>query len=239
MLEIFLSNPHLVANDKFNRCWSDLMSNDQGASKWEEMASEEEAQNVAADEAIAEESHDNESVEADSMAEEAPKASATVEHFDYETLQKKLTDSELKAHDNWEKAVRATAEVDNIRRRAERDVASAHKYGSEKFITSLLPVIDSLEQALQAAEQVADESNTAIKEGIELTLKLFGDALSKANVVRLDPVGEAFDPNQHEAMSMQDAPDAEPNSVLMVFQKGYVLNGRVIRPARVVVAKGK
>lgn len=215
------------------------MSSDQGASKWEEMASEEEAQKVVADEAITEDSLETAPLADDAIAEEAPVASAAVEHVDYETLQKKLTESEVLAHDNWEKAVRATAEVDNVRRRSERDVASAHKYGSEKFITSLLPVIDSLEQALQAAEQVTDESNAAIKEGIELTLKLFGDALTKANVLRLDPVGEAFDPNQHEAMSMQDAPDAEPNSVLMVFQKGYVLNGRVIRPARVVVAKGK
>lgn len=215
------------------------MSSDQGASKWEEMANEEEALNAAAGEVVMEDSQEQEPLEEGLKTENTTESSEKVEHFDYETLQKKLTDAELQAHNNWEKAVRATAEVDNIRRRAERDVASAHKYGSEKLIVSLLPVIDSLEQALQAAEQVADEGNAAIKEGIELTLKLFGDALTKSNVVQLDPVGEAFDPNQHEAMSMQDAPDAEPNSVLMVFQKGYVLNGRVIRPARVVVAKGK
>lgn len=207
------------------------MSNEQGASKWQEMAKEEEAINTEEEVVVKEEV-----VEEEGEGEgDAGTESVSVEHFDYETLQKKLTEAEQLAHTNWEKAVRATAEVDNIRRRAERDVASAHKYGSEKLINSLLPVIDSLEQALQAAEQAGDEGS--MKEGVELTLKMFIDALAKANVEQLDPVGEAFDPNKHEAMSMQETPDAEPNSVLMVFQKGYVLNGRVIRPARVVVSK--
>jgi molecular chaperone GrpE len=220
------------------------MSNDQGASKWQEMAKEEEELSTVAEESVGvidEDTNGEEVTTGESSQTQEGNSGASegvsIENVDYETLQKKLTESEQLAHENWEKAVRATAEVDNIRRRSERDVASAHKYGSEKLITSLLPVIDSLEQALQAAEQSDDEAGSSMKEGVELTLKMFADALEKANVEQLNPMGQAFDPNRHEAMSMQDAPDAESNSVLMVFQKGYVLNGRVIRPARVVVAK--
>ena len=211
------------------------MSNDQGANKWQEIAKEEETLHAAADEVTVKDVEHESDEDGDEGAGSA--TGAAVEHFDYETLQKKLTEAEQLAHENWEKAVRATAEVDNIRRRAERDVASAHKYGSEKLINSLLPVIDSLEQALQAAEQAAEPSNASMKEGVELTLKMFVDALEKANVEQLNPIGQAFNPNQHEAMSIQESVDAEPNSVLFVFQKGYVLNGRVIRPARVVVSK--
>jgi molecular chaperone GrpE len=197
------------------------MTNEQDSSKWEDIAN-------------------NQSDEVESEIElNVDPASSGLEHPDYEALQKKLTESESKTHENWEKAVRATAEVENVRRRAKLDVESAHKYGSEKFINSLLPVIDSLEQALQGvSEPVSDELKT-MQEGIELTLKLFVDSLNKANVKQLNPVGETFDPQKHEAMSMQDAPDEVPGSVLMVFQKGYTLNERVIRPARVVVVKGK
>lgn len=141
---------------------------------------------------------------------------------------------EQQAHENWEKAVRAQAELDNVRRRAEREVANAHRYGVEKLITDLLPVIDSLEQALQLVINAQDES---MKEGLELTLKLFMDVLKKFDVQQIDPAGAPFDPQVHEAMSMQAAPDAEPNTVLAVFQKGYKLSDRVIRPARVVVSK--
>ena len=215
------------------------MITEQEPSKWQEIADNQE------EEILSEVTKGEEEVvlenNPEELVKEANEATAPegLESMDYDMLQKKLLQAENLAHENWEKAVRATAETDNVRRRAERDVSSAHKYGNEKFITSLLPVIDSLEQALQAGEASADSSSSSIKEGIELTLKLFSDALTKANVIQLDPVGEAFDPNQHEAMSMQDAPDEVPGSVIMVFQKGYVLNGRVIRPARVVVAKGK
>lgn len=213
------------------------MTSKQEPSKWQDIADNQE-ENVTKDERN-EESLSKEIPEEVSIDSAEANASDTIEQMDYDTLQKKLFQAEELAHENWEKAVRATAETDNVRRRAERDVSSAHKYGSEKLITSLLPVIDSLEQALQAAESANDETIKSSKEGIELTLKLFADALTKANVVQLNPIGEAFDPNQHEAMSMQDAPNELPGSVIMVFQKGYVLNGRVIRPARVVVAKGQ
>lgn len=159
-----------------------------------------------------------------------------LDHPSYSNLEEQLTLAEQKAHENWEKSVRAAAELDNVRRRMEREVANAHKYGTEKLITALLPVVDSLEQALQIAEK---NSDTSMHEGLELTMKLFADALQKFGVECIDPVGEVFDPQQHEAMSIQDVPGTPPNSVIAVFQKGYKLNDRVIRPARVIVSKNK
>lgn len=157
-------------------------------------------------------------------------------HPSYADLEEQLTLAEQKAHENWEKSVRALAEVENIRRRAERDVANAHRFSLEKFANALLPVVDSLEQALQLTAQHGDE---AMREGLELTMKLFLDVFEKQSIKQLDPLGELFDPQLHEAMSMQASAEVEPNTVLNVFQKGYLLNDRVIRPARVIVAKGK
>ncbi|STX50586.1 heat shock protein GrpE [Legionella busanensis] len=184
-------------------------------------------------ERLDEELENEESVE-DTETEQDAQADVALGHPSYTALEEQLTLAEQKAHENWEKAVRAVAELENYRRRAERDVANAHRYGLEKFITSLLPVLDSLEQALQIAEK---EKQKAMLEGLELTLKLFLDVLNKYEVTPIDPQGEMFNPQEHEAMSIQEAPDAEPNSVLIVFQKGYKLSDRVIRPARVIVAK--
>lgn len=177
--------------------------------------------------------HDEDESSAEDFTEELLEE-AGFEQQDYAALQEQLTLSEKKAHENWEKSVRALAELDNVRRRMEREVTNAHKYGSEKLISALLPVVDSLEQALQLADK---EANASMHEGLELTMKLFTDVLAKFDVEQLDPVGETFDPQQHEAMSMQQVPDAPPNSIIAVFQKGYRLNDRVIRPARVIVAK--
>ncbi|OEH47813.1 Protein GrpE [Legionella parisiensis] len=168
------------------------------------------------------------------LSEEIEHLEPSLDHPSYVELSEKLTLAEQQAHENWEKAVRAQAELDNVRRRAEREVTNAHRYGVEKLITDLLPVIDSLEQALQLAVKAEDAS---MHEGLELTLKLFMDVLKKFDVQQIDPTGAPFDPQLHEAMSIQVAPDAEPNTVLTVFQKGYKLSDRVIRPARVVVAK--
>lgn len=155
-----------------------------------------------------------------------------LEHPSYPELEEKLTIAEQKARENWDKSVRAIAELDNVRRRAEREVKNALLYGLEKFITSLLPIVDSLEQALQLAEE-----GSAMHEGLELTMKLFLDVFKKQGVEQLDPQGEPFDPQSHEAMSIQPSADIAPNYVLAVFQKGYKLNDRVIRPARVIVSK--
>lgn len=175
------------------------------------------------------EPHSNTDTDTDTDAE-----FESLDHPSYEELEQKLTAAEQKVHENWEKVVRVTADMDNVRRRAERDVANAHRYGIEKLVNNLLPVVDSLEQAELLAEQHGD---TAMHEGIQLTMKLFLDMLEKTNVEQINPVGEVFNPELHEAMVMQESPDAAPNTVLTVFQKGYKLNDRVIRAARVVVAK--
>lgn len=132
---------------------------------------------------------------------------------------------------------RAQAEIQNIRRRAEQDVEKAHKFGLEKFATELLPVVDSLERAIDAS-QGDDEKIKAIREGVEMTLGLFLSSLEKFNVEQLNPQGEAFNPEHHQAMSMVPAEGVEPNTVVTVVQKGYLLNGRLVRPAMVMVAKG-
>jgi len=135
-----------------------------------------------------------------------------------------------------DQALRATADAQNIRRRSELDVEKAHKFALEKFTKELLPVVDSLEKALESSEG-DDESPAVLREGVEMTLTLLTSGLKKFNVNQLDPVGEPFDPSHHEAVSMIDAPDAEPNSVIVVIQKGYTLNDRLVRPAMVMVAK--
>ena len=179
--------------------------------------------------------HDEHTEDSIEMREESTaEEEHSIEHASYKELSEQLTLAEQKAHDNWEKSVRAIAELENVRRRAEREVANAHRYGVEKLINSLLPVVDSLEQALQLA---AKEEGSGMHEGLELTMKLFIDALQKFDVQLIDPMGLPFDPQEHEAMSMQDAPGAAPNTVIAVFQKGYKLSDRVIRPARVIVSK--
>ena len=135
-----------------------------------------------------------------------------------------------------DKMLRTLAEMENVKRRASRDVENAHKFATEKLISDLFPVIDSLEKAVETAASV--EGAQAIAEGVELSLKLFVDTLVKSGVEQIDPLGEPFDPQVHEAMTMVPNPDAEPNSVMDVMQKGYKLNGRLVRAAKVIVVKG-
>ncbi len=135
-----------------------------------------------------------------------------------------------------DQAIRAKAEVQNVRRRAEQDVEKAHKFALEKFAKELLPVIDGLEKAVEA-EVAAGNEMTTLREGVEMTLSMFLSGVQKFNLEQVDPVGHPFDPGLHEAMSMVPAPDSEPNTVIAAMQKGYTLNGRLVRPARVVVSK--
>ncbi len=186
------------------------------------------------DNAVQENIDMNQKIDDEEEGGEAGRQAGALDHPSYIALEEKLTLAEQQVHENWEKSVRALAELDNVRRRAERDVANAHRFSLEKFSEALLPVVDSLEQAIQLAEKEADAS---MREGLELTMKLFVGVLDKFDVKQLDPLGEVFDPQQHEAMAMQASPDAAPNTILMVFQKGYKLNDRVIRPARVIVAQ--
>lgn len=137
-------------------------------------------------------------------------------------------------------ALRAEAEMQNVRRRAEQDVEKAHKYSLEKFISNLLPVVDSLEKAIESAESAdgaASEVNQAIIEGVGLCHKMLLDVMAKEGCEIVDPEGEPFDPNLHQAMSTVESDEVEPNTVTMVVQKGYTLNGRLVRPAMVMVSR--
>jgi len=133
-------------------------------------------------------------------------------------------------------ALRAQAEAQNAKRRAEQETEKARKFALERFSSELLPVVDNLERALESAS-VDDEALKPIAEGVELTLKSLVDALRKFNIEAVDPHGEPFDPNLHQAMSLVENPDVDANSVLAVMQKGYTLNGRLLRPAMVMVSK--
>ncbi|TXH63524.1 MAG: nucleotide exchange factor GrpE [Tolumonas sp.] len=151
-------------------------------------------------------------------------------------LEQKLEQAVNAATDEKDRALRTVAEMENLRRRTAQDVEKAHKFALEKFATELLPVLDNLERTIQ----VADKQNEAVKpllEGVELTLKSMANSVAKFGVIAIDPQGQSFDPNQHQAMSMVENADVAPNTVIAVMQKGYELNGRVIRPAMVMVSK--
>ncbi|MDC5803766.1 nucleotide exchange factor GrpE [Vibrio europaeus] len=151
-------------------------------------------------------------------------------------LEAALLSSEAKIQEQQDGVLRAKAEVENMRRRTETEIDKARKYALNKFAEELLPVIDNLERAIQAA----DTENEVIKpllEGVELTHKTFVDTVSKFGLKEINPEGEVFNPEMHQAMSIQESPDHEANTVMFVMQKGYELNGRVIRPAMVMVAK--
>ena len=147
-----------------------------------------------------------------------------------------LEDARAKADEHWNQVLRVQADLENARRRAAADVEKAHKFGLEKFATELLPVMDSLELGLAAA--TGDEENIAkLREGTELTLKMFAGVLEKFGMKQINPQGEPFNAELHQAMMMQPSDEYEPNTVTAVMQKGYVLNDRLIRPAMVMVSK--
>lgn len=184
------------------------------------------------------------------VGEERPEAAAQTSEANTETgdhaessdssgqdVETRLLETEAVLAEKQNEILRLHADIQNTRRRAEQDVEKAHKYGQEKLISELLPVIDNLERALQAATGDSEQV-VALREGVELTLKSFLDCLKKSNVEALDPTGEPFDPQFHQAMSMVESDTAEPNSVVAVMQKGYALHGRVLRPAMVMVSKG-
>ena len=185
----------------------------------------------------------NEQVEEElkDAAEAAPEEETATEDSAEAAPESEVEALKAQAQEFQEQMLRSQAEMQNVRRRAEIDVEKAHKFALEKFVKELLPVADSLEKAVESTEghENAGELVASIREGVEMTLNLFMGSLGKFNVVQLNPVGEPFDPQQHEAMSMVPAPDAEPNSVVAVVQKGYTLNDRLVRPAMVVVAKAE
>ena len=152
-----------------------------------------------------------------------------------DALQALLEDARNKADSHWDQCLRLQADIENLRKRNERDLANAHKFALEKFAVDLLPVKDSLEMGLAAAEENADVAK--LKEGGELTLKMLTSAMDKYNINEVNPLNELFNPEYHEAMSMQERADVAPNTVVTVVQKGYLLNGRLIRPAMVIVSR--
>lgn len=172
---------------------------------------------------------------ADSGSGQAENSGST--DLDLEQALMKLAEAEQRADQARDDLLRVQAEMQNLRRRTQQDVEKAHKFGQEKFSAELLSVIDNLERALAAASAHEDETVKAIYEGVDLTLKSFMDCFSKFNIETVDPLGEPFDPALHQAMSIQENPDVEPNTVIAVMQKGYTLHGRVLRPAMVMVSK--
>ncbi|MCC2666893.1 MAG: hypothetical protein K0R24_1472 [Gammaproteobacteria bacterium] len=154
----------------------------------------------------------------------------------YEELQKQLAAEKEKATQYWDRLLRQQAEKENLERRAERDIASAHKYALEKFVLALLPIVDGLERAVTAYSTEKAESGSLL-DGVNMTLKMFYTTLEKFGVQQVDPQGQAFNHEFHEAVSTQIDCDTKPGSVISVLQKGYTLNNRLVRPALVIVAK--
>ena len=184
------------------------------------------AAGVSADEAPDKAPADTEAAPPAKEAEPAP-----------EKLVLLLEDARAKADEHWQALLRAKAEIDNLRKRARRDVENAHKFGLEKFVAEVLPVLDSMELGLSAASEEGVDTEK-VREGLELTLKMLQTAVDKFGVTEVNPEGEAFDPERHQAMTMQETDAVEPGTVVSVIQKGYVLNERLVRPALVIVAKG-
>ncbi|MEN8177457.1 MAG: nucleotide exchange factor GrpE [Pseudomonadota bacterium] len=169
----------------------------------------------------------------DAAPEEAAAESAEAPAEDLTQL---LEDARNKADDHWNQLVRAKAELDNLRKRTQRDLENAHKFATDKFSQDLLQVWDSLELGHQAAlDESADV--TKLREGTELTLKLLASVMQKNGIEQIDPMGKPFNPEFHQAMAMQDRDDVEPNTIVAVVQKGYILNSRLMRPAMVMVSK--
>ena len=163
-------------------------------------------------------------------------AAGTDELPDHAELTALLEDARGKADDHWGQVVRLQADMENLRKRSERDLENAHKYALDRFANELLPVRDSLEMGL-AAFDAEGADREKLREGVALTLQMLTTALDKAAINEVNPQNERFDPDFHQAMSMQERADVEPNTVVTVVQKGYTLNGRLIRPAMVIVSK--
>ena len=167
----------------------------------------------------------------DSSVEDLQAAAAEPDHAQLAAL---LEDARGKADEHWDQVLRLQAEMDNMRRRTERDLANAHKFALERFTNELLPVCDSLEMGLAAFDSENTEKH---KEGVELTLQMLNSVMEKFDIREVNPQNEAFNPDFHQAMSIQERADVEPNTVVTVVQKGYLLHDRLIRPAMVIVSK--
>ena len=209
---------------------SDETNKDSSAANDQAERAEIENEQTTAEQRTVEQSKDelNAEIEAELLDE------IEAEQEEQQPVSEQLLEQVAKANDQ---VLRVQAEMQNVRRRAERDVESAHKFALDKFAADLLPVVDNLERAL-AAIDAADEGQKPVAEGLELTLKSFMEVLVRYKIEAIDPAGQPFDAELHQAVSMVPNPDLEANTVMDVFQKGYTLNGRLVRPAMVVVSQG-
>lgn len=203
-----------MANEELNPT-EQQQANEAEAQPVEEVVSETAEPNEAEAEVAAEETEA--SADADKLAQDLVAATAEIESLKDQML-------------------RIQAEAQNVRRRAEQDVEKAHKFGVEKFANEMLPIVDSLERAIEAFGD--DEALKPMREGVEMTMNMFLSGLDKFEMKQVNPKGEMFDPALHQAMSMIPVPDTAANTVVEVMQKGYTLHGRLVRPAMVIVAKG-
>lgn len=198
--------------------------------KWEDIAKKAcaEEKNAAASK--------QESAVTDEAGETTVADNHKLQYDSYEVLEKKLTEAEERASKYWNEVLHARADMANLQKRAERDIANAHKYAIEKMASELLVVVDNLERCLENKVS-ANEALNNVYVGVELTLKMFLELLQKFDIKQVNPLGENFNPEYHTAMMVRDEAQAKPNSVLQVVQKGYILKDRLLRPALVVVAK--
>ena len=187
-----------------------------------------------ADETLAEEQSTAEAEE--TTESEVSEAAAAEQEIEPEKLHLLLEDARAKADEHWELVIRTRAESENLKKRHARELENAHKYAIDKFVNELLPVRDSMELGLSAGTGEGADLEKII-EGTELTLKLLTDVMNKFGIAEINPVGEPFDPEFHQAMAMQPSSDVEPNTVITVIQKGYTLNDRLVRPAMVMVSQ--
>lgn len=209
---------------------SDETNKDSSAANDQAERAEIENEQTTAEQRTVEQSKDelNAEIEAELLDE------IEAEQEEQQPVSEQLLEQVAKANDQ---VLRVQAEMQNVRRRAERDVESAHKFALDKFAADLLPIVDNLERAL-AAIDAADQGQKSVAEGLELTLKSFMEVLARYKIEAIDPAGQPFDAELHQAVSMVPNPDLEANTVMDVFQKGYTLNGRLVRPAMVVVSQG-
>lgn len=162
-----------------------------------------------------------------------------LDHPSYQELMKKLDEAEQKSNEYWERMLRMQAEIENAARRTERDIANAHKYALEKFISELLPIVDSLELCVTAGNEELQKAAAPVIDGVNLTLKMFYAAMEKFGIKQINPINELFDPEFQQAISVQYDASVKPGTVVSVLQKGYTLNNRLLRPALVIVSKAQ
>ncbi len=177
-----------------------------------------------------------EDAELEDVVPEAAGGAGEAVDTEEESIEQQLAKAQQTIKDYWDQMMRLRAEIENNRKRADRDIENAHKYATRGLLEDLLPIVDSMEMG-QAAATAENATLQSIREGFELTMNMFMQVLEKNGLQQVDPLGEKFDPDRHQAISMTESADAESNTVVEVMQKGFMLNDRLVRPAMVVVAK--